>query len=419
MPGVYPPTLIEQAQLLNIVTFENGDKTTKALAKRERQILALYRLSEIFQSPRHLNDLYHEIVEEICDATGFPIGIIGIVDRTRQKIVFQGARGLPSPGKQAVLEASIEETFSGVVVRTGKPLILTRAGEQTTHQSKILKDLGAQTFIGYPMVAGNKIIGSFGLAHPESLEISESTARWIESLANYVAALTERKRTEEDLRTSHEQLRELSVHLQSAIEEERRQIAREIHDELGQELSLLQLELGLVENTLSKSQRALRKKIRSMSKLIDSIIQSVQRISSNLRPALLDNLGIAAAVEWQAKEFQRRTKIECTARIDSPEIILNQERSTALFRILQETLTNVARHSKASKVQIELKMNAGAVELTVRDNGIGISAQNVTNPRSFGLIGMRERIRQVGGEIDFSGKRGKGTLVTVTVPVHP
>jgi signal transduction histidine kinase len=405
--------------LLKITTPELEKSAEEKLAKRERQILALYRLSEIFQSPRHLNELYRDIVEEICDATGFPIAIIGIYDRARQKVVFQGARGLPSPANQEMLEASIEETFSGVVVRTGKPLVLTRASEQTTHQSKILKELGAQTFIGYPMAAGKKIIGSFGLAHPESLEISEPTARWIESLANYVAALTERKRTEEDLRTSHEQLRELSVHLQSAIEEERKQIAREIHDELGQELSLLQLELGLVENRLFKNQRVLCKKVRSMSKLIDSIVQSVQRISSNLRPALLDNLGIVAAVDWQAKEFQRRTKIQCESRIDSPEIILNQERSTALFRILQETLTNVARHSKATKVRIELKKNTDAVELTIRDNGIGISAQNVANPKSFGLIGMRERIRQVGGEIDFSGKRGKGTLVTVTVPAQP
>lgn len=398
---------------------ESEKNIKEDLAQRERQILALYRLSEIFQSPRQLNELYRDIVEEICDATGFPIVIIGIYDRARQKIVFQGARGLPSPANQDVLEASIEETFSGVVVRTGKPLILTRASEQTIHQSKILKELGAQTFIGYPMVVSNKIIGSFGLAHPESLEIGESTARWIESLANYVAALTERKRTEEDLRTSHEQLRELSVHLQSAIEEERKQIAREIHDELGQELSLLQLELGLVENKLSKNQRVLRKKIRSMSKLIDSIVHSVQRISSNLRPALLDNLGIAAAVEWQAKEFQRRTKIQCEAKIDFSEIVLSQERSTALFRILQETLTNVARHSKATKVRIELKKNIDVIELIIHDNGIGISAQNVANPKSFGLIGMRERIRQVGGEIEFSGKSGKGTLVTVTVPARP
>jgi signal transduction histidine kinase len=296
-------------------------------------------------------------------------------------------------------------------------LVVTRAGNHPKYRSEILQQIGAQTFVGYPLVVGQKIIGALGLAHPLSIEINDETTKWIESLANYVAALTEQKRAEEELRSSHEQLRELSMHLQSAIEEERKRIAREIHDELGQELSLLQLELGLVESELSAKQKETRKKTRSMSKLINSAIKTVQRISSDLRPTVLDNLGIGAAVEWQTKEFQKRTKIKCDVTVDPPEMRLDQDRSTAFFRILQEALTNVARHSRATKVRVYLREQDRGVELAVSDNGVGIDPESIGDSRSFGLLGMRERVYQLGGLLVVSGKTGKGTQVSVTIPM--
>ncbi len=386
------------------------------LAKRDREIQALYKLSEIFQSSSPLNELYHNIVEEICIATGFPIAIIAIHDKARQKISFQGAKGLPESADHSILEASIEETLSGVVVQTGKPLILTHADDQSEHRSKILHQLGVQTFIGYPMIVGQKIVGALGLAHPSSIEISAHTAQWIESLANFVAALTERKRSEEELRSSHEQLRALSIHHQSAIEEERKRIAREIHDELGQELALLQLELGLLESDMPVQRKDLQEKIRVISKLAESSIRSVQRISSNLRPTLLDNLGLGAAVEWQTKEFQKRTTIQCEVIIEPSEIKVDQDISTALFRILQEALTNVARHAHATKIDVRLVMNDQTIELNVSDNGTGITPERVTDPQSFGLIGMRERMYPLGGNVNITGTPGKGTLLTVVVP---
>ena len=398
------------------VTEQKDAQATIAL--RDREILTLYRLSEIFHSPRSLDELYHEIVEEICSATGFPIATIAVLDKTGQKIVFRGTKGIPLSSDKSMLEASLDKTFSGVITRTGKPLVVTHAGTHPRYRSEVLQQIGAQTFVGFPLVVGQKIIGALGLAHPLSIEINEQTTKWIESLANYIAALTEQKRAEEELRKSHEQLRDLSMHLQSAVEEERKRIAREIHDELGQELSLLQLELGLVESELSAKQKETREKTRSMSKLIDSAIKSVQRISSDLRPTLLDNLGIGAAVEWQTKEFQRRTKIKCEVTVDPPEIKLDQDRSTAFFRILQEALTNIARHARATRVHVYLREQEHRVELTVRDNGIGISQEPISDSRSFGLVGMRERVYQFGGSVVISGKPGKGTQVSVIIPMQ-
>jgi signal transduction histidine kinase len=241
--------------------------------------------------------------------------------------------------------------------------------------------------------------------------------RWIESLANYVAVMTERKRAEEELRTSREQLRALSVYTQSAIEEERKRIAREIHDELGQELSLLQLELGLLSDQLPKSPKSLLSKAKAMTDLIDSSIRSVQRISTDLRPTLLDNLGLGAAVEWAVKEFQKKTKIRCQVSVVPPELKLDQERSTVVFRIVQEALTNVLRHAKASHVMVRLEKHQESVVLTVRDDGSGIAADKIKDPHSVGLAGMRERLRPWNGTLAISGKPAQGTEVIVTLPL--
>lgn len=396
---------------------DSNDKTSEVtLAQRDKEMLALFRISEIFQSARPLDDLYNDIVGEICSATGFPIAVIAVADPKRQKISFRGAKGLPIPKGQSLLEMPFEETFSGAIVRTGKPLIIDHASELQDYRSTILEQLGAQTFIGYPMVVGATIIGAIGLAHGDPIPVSDQTKRWIQTLANYVAALTERKQAEDELRSSHDQLRNLAAHLRSAVEEERKGIAREIHDQLGQILSLLQLELGMVESRLRADQKELKRETKSMSKLIDSAIQTVQKISSDLRPTLLDNLGIGAAVEWQTREFQRRTTIPCEVSIVPSEMKLDQERSTAIFRILQEALTNITRHAHATKVMVVLTERNGGVELTVIDNGIGIVPEQIADAGSFGLIGMRERVYQFHGVVTVTGSPGEGTQVRVIIP---
>jgi signal transduction histidine kinase len=147
-------------------------------------------------------------------------------------------------------------------------------------------------------------------------------------------------------------------------------------------------------------------------------IQSVQRISADLRPTLLDILGLGAAVDWAAKEFQKRTGIPCHFSVDPPEMKVDQERSTALFRILQEAFTNVLRHAKATKVSVQLVKLPGAVVLTVQDNGVGISLQRITDSKSVGLTGMRERVLPWGGTLAITSKPAKGTEIVVTVPIE-
>ena len=229
--------------------------------------------------------------------------------------------------------------------------------------------------------------------------------------------ISEIKRMEERLKHSEKQLRDLYKNQQDSREAERTRISREIHDDLGQELTGLKLEIAYLARKLSPDQTELVNKAVQMSKHIDVSIDSVKRISMDLRPALLDQLGLVAAIEWQVEDFQNRTGIPCKLTIDPDMIIRNKRLSTTIFRIFQETLTNIARHANATTVDVSLLKNDGKISLLVKDNGKGIAKDRITNPKSFGLIGMKERVSDWGGEINITSRKGTGTTVKVNIPL--
>ncbi len=228
--------------------------------------------------------------------------------------------------------------------------------------------------------------------------------------------VTERKKAEEELSHSRELLRNLSMHLQSARENERTHIAREIHDELGQALTALKMDVAWLGKKY-RDEEPLAEKTRSMLKLIDMTIKSVKRIAAELRPGLLDDLGLAAAIEWQAGEFEKRTGISCDVNISPKDVIIDRDRSTAVFRIFQEAMTNVARHAKATSVSISLEKDDNRITLCVEDNGKGITKKQINDPRAFGLIGIRERVHFLSGEVDIRGIPNKGTSLVITIPL--
>jgi len=224
------------------------------------------------------------------------------------------------------------------------------------------------------------------------------------------------KRAEQELRASTEQLRKLATHLLSVREEERTRIAREIHDELGQSLTAVKMDLSWLARRLSRRNGRMLEKIRSTLELADSIMESVRRISTELRPGILD-LGLAAAVEWQVQEFQAHTGIQCKVQLLTQQVVAPNV-STALFRILQETLTNVARHAKATRVEVVKQKQRDRLVLRVRDNGQGFDPEDPSISKSLGLLGMRERAALLGGRVNISSAPGKGTTVTAWIPLR-
>jgi signal transduction histidine kinase len=231
----------------------------------------------------------------------------------------------------------------------------------------------------------------------------EVSLQTLQTLADYCGGSLERMRAREELKTSQQQLRALAAHLQSVREEERKLMTREIHDELGQALTGFKMDLAWMRNRMQAEEWAAIKqsildKMVTMGKMLDETANLMRRLCTELRPGVLDDLGLTAAIEWQAREYQSRTGIVCEVRHELGEFEADPERSTALFRIFQEILTNVARHAK--------------------DNGRGIKKSELAGAKSLGLLGMRERALILGGEMEIRGASGKGTTVRVRVPLN-
>ena len=264
--------------------------------------------------------------------------------------------------------------------------------------------------------------GEVRLVHSQGDAIQDESGRPRRAFGT-VQDVTELKRAEEKLKATSEQLRALSARLQSAREEEGARIARELHDELGSALTTLKWDLVRVEKLSSESASRpdlakLRSKTKDMMSLIDSTINTVRRIASELRPSLLDDLGLLAAIEWQAQQFEARTGIICQIDTLVQTVDLRREQATAIFRILQEAMTNVLRHAHATRVNITVAEEAGEVVLEIRDNGRGITEDESAASGSLGLMGMRERAHLVGGGIEINGVARNGTVLTLRVPIR-
>ncbi len=231
-----------------------------------------------------------------------------------------------------------------------------------------------------------------------------------------VRDISERKRAEAQLKESRDRLRELSVYLQTVRENERAHIAREIHDELGQMLTALKLDLALFKRRLPEEKASLFQAIDAMSQMVDETVKVVRRIAAELRPEILDDLGLLAAIEWQAQEYQRRSGIKIYIQFEPDDFTVDRNRATTIFRIFQETLTNVVRHARATEVFVTLVRKEGGLELVVEDNGVGIEPSAKEKRWALGIMGMKERARFWNGEVTIKGEPGEGTRVQVWIP---
>jgi PAS domain S-box-containing protein len=261
---------------------------------------------------------------------------------------------------------------------------------------------------------------TIGLIHLADEREGMLPRKVIESLETITALIGEaifRFNTEEELRTSREQLRELFAHLQSVREQERTQIAREIHDEFGAVLTGLKVDLSSLEKKMPAEREVVQERLRADLELVESAVQIVRRISTELRPSVLDHLGLTAAIEWQIKEFGNRSGIHWDISIDIKDAGMDRDMSTTVFRIFQEALLNIMRHAEATKIHVNLKESDGFLILDVIDNGKGIPEEKLTDPHSFGLMGIRERVQYLGGVLEIKGIMNKGTTVTVKIPV--
>ena len=232
-----------------------------------------------------------------------------------------------------------------------------------------------------------------------------------------VADVTQRRVELAELARSRESLRQLSTSVVEAREEERRRIARELHDELGQRLTALKMELSTLPGLAEPAAR--QERVEGLMTMLDDTLASVRRISSDLRPMMLDDLGLNAAIEWLARDTARRMGIEITVHLNENDAPVDDRIATAVFRMVQEALTNVARHARATDVTVLLRQHDGELELLVEDNGIGYPPGAMQREGSFGLLGMRERASMLGGHLEYTNAPGRGARLAVRLPLGP
>jgi len=237
--------------------------------------------------------------------------------------------------------------------------------------------------------------------------------------AGVVRDVSEQLENEENLEAQKEQLRALALKLETLREEERGHIARELHDQFGQAFTSLKMETSFIAKRLRKDDKFLQEKVRSMSEMIDMNLELVRNLSTNLRPSILDDLGLVATLEWQASDFEKRTGISCNLNAEPTHINLEKAVATAVFRVSQEALTNVVRHADASHVKIRLKKTGNSLNVEIRDDGKGVSKRTLANKQSLGITGMNERISLLGGVFTIKSTPGKGTAIRVRIPLRP
>lgn len=419
-----------------------GDITARKRAERlTRALQALTAVNQTLIRATDEQTLLSEVCRIICEVGGYRMAWVGYKDEDPNQTLRPRAwwgyeNGYLNRVNISWGDNEFGQGPSSVAIRTGGPAVLrdTQTDIQIAQWQEAATQRGYASILGAPLLAEGKSFGSLTIysAKPDAFDREEMALlqQLADDLAFGIVALRARdehrraenalRASEEELKLSQAQLRNLAAHLQSAREAERTHLAREIHDELGQYLTGLKIDVASLEELIKhrnpETEQALLRKLQAMSQLLDTTVQSVRKIASELRPAVLDNLGLLAAIEWQAEEFQRRTGIRCECFLTAEAVQLDRDGATAVFRILQESLTNVMRHANATRVSITFEQEAGYYLMEIKDDGGGIQADDLDKSDSLGVLGMKERAHLFGGSVSIHGEPGKGTTVAVEIP---
>ncbi|MBI5102111.1 MAG: GAF domain-containing protein [Nitrospirae bacterium] len=408
------------------------------IAERKAAEASLVRLNRLYSLRNRLNkaiarmsdvtQLYEEVCRITVESDFFRMAWIGIADPETHKVnpvAKWGDTGgyldnltivaADVPEGRGPTARSIYELKSVVCADIeAEPMRLPWRDKALAH--------GFRSSAAFPIRAGSVVIGALSVYAGTPQFFSDKELYLLQSLAEDISYATdaienEKKRleAERELSDSREELRRLSNHLLNAREEERTRVGRNIHDELGQILTAATIELGRAERQCKDN--GLKKKIGEISELIDIAVDDVHRICSDLRPRVLDHLGLVPALKWQAGEFSKMSEIRCILDLPGNEVQLPAEISTALFRICQEALTNVVRHSGADEVAICLNV-AEDIRLEIKDNGKRVSPDKFTNSNSYGMMGIRERARMLGGAVIIESGEDGGMTIAVEVPLR-
>jgi PAS domain S-box-containing protein len=389
----------------------------------ERLQAARHRVLEMIASGADLTAILDTLVLAIEEHSPPTIGSVLLLDADGRHVRHASAPHLPEAYVHAIdgFEIGPRAGSCGTAAYLRRPVFVAdiSADDLWADHRALAERYGLRACWSMPICATDgRVLGTFALYYrePRSPIPSPDEVALIEGATNLAGIAIERRQLEQ-------QLRDLSAHLESVREQERTGIAREIHDELGQALTAMKMDLAWLGRRISGesavSGTTLLEKIAAMSEMTDEIIRSVRRLSSELRPGALDDLGLLAAIEWQAQEFEKRTHATCTIESNiGDDEQLGRDLSTAVFRIFQEALTNITRHARAGHVEVRLMRADGKLRLEVSDDGKGITDAELRSPKSLGLLGIRERARHFRGSATIRRGQPHGTVVALELPLE-
>lgn len=407
--------------------FTQEDQNTKDELLKKISVLNL--LQQVATAANEANDVESVLqfsVDRICAITEWKLGLVCLVSDESEKLEYSS---ISFSREETFLKefrnvlrnrSKKEESILCERVRNVRnPILFENFPSYLKGEVKELSlKAGVEAAIGVPILVKENLVGVLEF-YSGNRSTDPSFFEAISHISSQIGRVFERRDSENHLKNSGEQLRALSARLQEVREEERLMVAREVHDELGQLLTVLKIDLTLLKNNFQKSKvsDSVVSELLSMIKIADSGIESVQRIATALRPLILEDLGLLEGIEWYTKDFEKRTGIRCEIKIPGGILSLEKDASIALFRIFQEALTNAARHSEANSIQVSCLEEGPFIILKIQDNGIGIDPKKMNQSKSLGLIGMRERAVVLGGEVSISGETEKGTSVIVKIPI--
>jgi len=393
----------------------------------EERIRLLQKITMDVAAAEDLSSSLSVVLRDVCEMTGWALGQAWLPNEDDTTLTRSSAWYAATSDLDQFRESTKDFTFGpgegllGRVWQSKEPAwVRDVPDDKDCPRAQFAIDAGLNAGVAVPILSGEEVIAILEFFLREPREEDERLVNAITAVAAQLGMVVRRKRAEDALRSSEQQLRALAVRLRSAREEEGTRIAREIHDELGSALTGLKWDLERLEKLLANPKEAsvALDKIPPIISVVDSTIDTVRRISSELRPGVLDDLGLAPAIEWQTQQFEQRTGIHCSCSVKPSTVDLGQEQATAMFRVFQEILTNVLRHAQATSIDVSAFQEGQCFMLEVKDNGRGITAPEKTNIRSLGLLGMQERIQLIGGSVQIDGVAGEGTRVKVCVPLN-
>ncbi len=372
---------------------------------------------------RSLEDTVSYSLKKICEFTGWPVGHLYLLGDNGQTLTTSGIWYQEDGGqfdnfKEITEQSQLArgEGLPGRVIAQGKAhFILDLKADSNFPRATLSDDLGIVSGFGFPILVEETAVGVMEFYSALPMEPEEELKEVMESIGVLLGRVVERTRSDLEKKNYSDHLRRLYHKLDSVREEESKRISREIHDNLGQILTTLKIELSLLDDKLIKKSEDVADSVHMMFSLLEKNMEAVRDISRELRPPVLDHMNLTKAIEWQGDLFQEKTGVKFSLHIFPSIIELDEHRSTTLFRIFQECLTNISRHSKASEVYTQIFLRDGNLMMQVTDNGKGITDEEADSMQSLGILGMKERAQVWGGEVDFAGGKGEGTTVTVQI----